>query len=325
MFRDFYFPGAHTWLLRSLVKLWKETERKAFQQWLRQRMWWHAGTPCLWAVLSRLTWSTQHVGHFGADLLLCVAPSKKHLQLGSFMKFPFSLHRIACEESCTLISTLLVRCAFHRWNIYKTLQKKWTFVVGSSTNCSMLIVLLSTLLRCNSWPVGANPHALSLYAAALQEDSSFQCFDGSFKLQSSDVNDNFCDCLDGSDEPGTAACAGLSNHWTLQSDLPGFYGFFCENLGSAARLLYTSHVGDGICDCCDGSDEPEAKCPNSCGEEGPAVLAQHRARAEDLEKGRLLRRQHEEEGLQKVIQWKEEKQSDKAELCWAFWGNFRRS
>jgi protein kinase C substrate 80K-H len=51
------------------------------------------------------------------------------------------------------------------------------------------------------------------------------------------VNDNACDCSDGSDEPGTSACD---------------FHFYCE---PEHRYLRSNVVNDGICDCCDGSDE----------------------------------------------------------------------
>ncbi|KAL7686871.1 putative mannose-6-phosphate receptor binding domain superfamily, glucosidase II beta subunit [Plasmopara halstedii] len=70
------------------------------------------------------------------------------------------------------------------------------------------------------------------------------------------VNDEFCDCDDGQDEPGTAACSYLSSAQ-----------FYCENNGLLSEKIHTSRVHDGICDCCDGSDEEVAGktlCPNSC-------------------------------------------------------------
>ncbi|KAG3109510.1 hypothetical protein PI124_g13228 [Phytophthora idaei] len=75
-------------------------------------------------------------------------------------------------------------------------------------------------------------------------------------LPISRVNDEFCDCDDGQDEPGTAACSYLINAQ-----------FHCENDGFFPGKIHTSRIHDGICDCCDGSDEAidgNSPCPNTC-------------------------------------------------------------
>ncbi len=67
------------------------------------------------------------------------------------------------------------------------------------------------------------------------------------------MNDNFCDC--GNDETRTGACASEP--------------FVCANEGALAKAVHASLVGDGVCDCCDGSDEwnTKAPCVNTCREE----------------------------------------------------------
>ena len=107
---------------------------------------------------------------------------------------------------------------------------------------------------------GYRPHAAFKYIEALQQ-GSFSCFDGSAVLPADAVNDDFCDCADGSDEPGTPACAGVGL-------------FYCRNAESIPKLIYSSHVADGICDCCDGSDEWSSSCPNTCSLDGPVLRAQ---------------------------------------------------
>ncbi|XP_057318949.1 glucosidase 2 subunit beta [Microplitis mediator] len=112
----------------------------------------------------------------------------------------------------------------------------------------------------------------------------FSCLDGSRIITFDKVNDDYCDCGDGSDEPGTAACSN------------GF--FFCENPGHKSRYIPSSLVNDGICDCCDASDEylSSASCVDNCKELGREARAEAEKAAELVREGSKIRLQLAEEG-----------------------------
>eukprot|EP01043_Picozoa_sp_COSAG02_P055212 COSAG02_NODE_6368_length_3621_cov_1.933844_6_plen_340_part_00 len=100
---------------------------------------------------------------------------------------------------------------------------------------------------------GAPPAA---WASFFDAEGIYTCDGGARKLAKNQVNDDFCDCDDGTDEPGTAACALVD----------GQASFFCRNDGFPSATVFASHVNDGVCDCCDGSDEwnSGATCSNTC-------------------------------------------------------------
>lgn len=79
----------------------------------------------------------------------------------------------------------------------------------------------------------------------------FHCHDGRLAIPWPRFNDDYCDCRDGSDEPGTSACSHLRR--------PPL--FHCAE---ANKAISTAFVDDGVCDCCDGSDEAGQSCPNTC-------------------------------------------------------------
>lgn len=140
----------------------------------------------------------------------------------------------------------------------------------------------------------------SAVASRYQESAEFGCLlNPSIKVGWDKVNDNSCDCPDGSDEPGTAACAHLdplsppqplagsaSGTTNTTTALPGFW---CANEGHVGAYLPFSYVNDGVCDydiCCDGSDEYGAvggtRCENRCLQVG----REHRQAAEEKRKTR---------------------------------------
>ncbi len=119
---------------------------------------------------------------------------------------------------------------------------------------------------------GLNPALADRYSGS---GGIFQCLDGSKAIPFDRVNDDFCDCADGSDEPGTSACANGR--------------FYCLNRGHEPQSISASFVDDGVCgefrrdqmawgrcdqevgsmirliptDCCDGTDERRG-CVSTC-------------------------------------------------------------
>ncbi|KAJ5449874.1 uncharacterized protein N7458_006323 [Penicillium daleae] len=145
-------------------------------------------------------------------------------------------------------------------------------------------------------PRGVAPEFAKYY----QDSNTFTCISNpSVQIPFSAVNDDFCDCPDGSDEPGTSACSHLSHNSPLtvadrlgnsegeiEAALPGFY---CKNKGHRPSFVPFQRVNDGICDyeqCCDGSDEwarvGGTKCEDRCKEIGKQWRKQEEQRQKSM-------------------------------------------
>ncbi|QSS62721.1 vacuolar sorting-associated protein [Histoplasma capsulatum] len=149
------------------------------------------------------------------------------------------------------------------------------FVALGATICSSIGVVGSDA---SVRPRGVGPEFSKYY----KDSSTFTCISNpSIQIPFSAVNDDYCDCPDGSDEPGTSACAYVSQF--SPSDFkddkvnrtPVLPGFYCVNKGHRPLVISFQRVNDGVCDyemCCDGSDEwarvGGLKCENRCKEIG---------------------------------------------------------
>ncbi|KAJ0177834.1 hypothetical protein K1T71_006707 [Dendrolimus kikuchii] len=168
---------------------------------------------------------------------------------------------------------------------------------------SFLLIICSFIIHAQSDV--PRPRGVSLSKASLYSPTKdFTCFDGTATIPFSYVNDDYCDCFDGSDEPGTSAC------------LNGV--FHCTNAGHRPQNLPSSRVTDGVCDCCDGTDEyatPEL-CPNTCEELGKEARAEAQRLAELYKAGSRLRLEFIEKGNKKRTEMAEQLsqlEKDKAE------------
>lgn len=82
---------------------------------------------------------------------------------------------------------------------------------------------------------GVPPTLAASYVPTTKSASqhTWTCLDGSKVISWSAVNDDYCDCPDGSDEPGTGACPDTK--------------FYCRNEGHIGAFIPSSRVGDGLC------------------------------------------------------------------------------
>ena len=104
--------------------------------------------------------------------------------------------------------------------------------------------------------------------------NGYRCADGTI-IPRARVNDDACDCSDGGDEPGTAACAGRQQFFWCAAD---------------RRFIPSSRVGDGVVDCCDGADETMREEPPT----GPRLMPRCPASHDEVttfQKGAARRRE----------------------------------
>ncbi|XP_057417190.1 glucosidase 2 subunit beta isoform X2 [Lotus japonicus] len=149
----------------------------------------------------------------------------------------------------------------------------------------LIFLFISLLLPFSSSSKPSNP----FLGIAPQDDKYYKssdvikCKDGSGKFNKDHLNDDFCDCLDGTDEPGTSACPRGK--------------FYCRNAGHSPVYLFSSRVNDGICDCCDGTDEYDgkAKCPNTCWEAGKVARNKLKKKIATYQEGVKVRKQEVEQ------------------------------
>lgn len=138
----------------------------------------------------------------------------------------------------------------------------------------LVVVAATATAVCAASYKGIAPDQLSLFQTTVPNSSpaKWKCLNSSQQIPHSAVNDNYCDCIDGSDEPGKMSCKpSLRVSLLNAASNPGTGAcakgqFWCANEGHIGAYIRASRVNDGLCEpeCCDGSDEAEGMCPNIC-------------------------------------------------------------
>ncbi|CAO2198283.1 unnamed protein product [Urochloa humidicola] len=149
----------------------------------------------------------------------------------------------------------------------------------------MRLLLVAALFLCAS-AAAASKLPLDTLGIPPQDEAYYKggvikCRDGSGRFSRDQLNDDFCDCPDGTDEPGTSACPEGK--------------FYCKNAGHTPITIFSSRVNDGICDCCDGSDEYDSNvtCKNTCWEAGKAAREKLKKKIATYKSGVVIRKEVE--------------------------------
>ena len=80
----------------------------------------------------------------------------------------------------------------------------------------VFLVILISIVQSQT-VLGSSPETREKFIK--NQEGNFQCFDGLKTIPFDRVNDDYCDCEDGSDEPGTSACSHIENS-----------KFYCKNV-----------------------------------------------------------------------------------------------
>lgn len=172
------------------------------------------------------------------------------------------------------------------------------------------VIALLLVMCCTAAAIrGVQEKLLDRY---LPDSSVFRCVESNVDIPMKFVNDEFCDCPDGSDEPGTSACS-------LEVQGNPTWRFQCTDKTYFVKEILHSHVNDNVCDCCDGSDEylTGVACPNTCAQAHQQAEKERAEREEVRQRGLVARQSMVDQAKQRKDEMKrevEQSSSRKAEL-----------
>jgi hypothetical protein len=158
------------------------------------------------------------------------APARRRAVYSPFQKFEFLVF---------LIPVFFFVCAFIV--IYMTIvpspDQHHSPVFPSVRTVKSTAPRSSTALRCGHPMMGVSAEQWNEYCGGVGD---WMCRESRELIGSALVNDDYCDCEDGSDEVGTSACSHTGVRFTCKAQ--------------QYITIPTSMVNDLICDCCDGYD-----------------------------------------------------------------------
>ncbi|XP_068676407.1 glucosidase 2 subunit beta-like [Montipora foliosa] len=178
-----------------------------------------------------------------------------------------------------------------------------SYVLVNCTRSAAVVIFLCLYLFCSHICVASSVRGVALTRLPFYDPSKdFTCLDGLLTIPFNSVNDDYCDCSDGSDEPGTPACSNGIYH--------------CTNAGFRPKNIPSSRVNDGLCDCCDGSDEYDGSvsCPNTCKELYKELYQRQREDAELAKQGLAVKQDYSRQGQEKKEDRKQKLEELKKQL-----------
>ncbi len=125
-----------------------------------------------------------------------------------------------------------------------------TSIPSSMIPLLLLLPLTVPALASRDKTIGVAPGLLSKYAPS--SGDKWTCLDGSKQISWKAVNDDYCDCKDGSDEPGAWEMSMRKEPPLNAVDAVGTSAcanstFYCRNDGHIGSTIPAWQVNDGLC------------------------------------------------------------------------------